>query len=137
MKQSPYAISAANETLIRECQVLIANMTPFRGPSADVGTAFEMGFARGLGLALFAYTNMPGAFEERTASFLQGNVHRRLTGELDDAHGMEIEAYNLIDNLMLDGALYASGTEIVVNTTSSASLYTDLWPCATFQPVAT
>src|SRR5437763_51598 len=34
-------ISAANEGLIRSCQAVVANMTPFRGPSADVGTAYE------------------------------------------------------------------------------------------------
>ena len=39
-------ISRANETLIRSCQLLIAHVTPFRGPSCDVGTAYEMGFAR-------------------------------------------------------------------------------------------
>ena len=43
-------ISADNEDLIRSCNLLIANLTPFRGPSADVGTAYEIGFARALGL---------------------------------------------------------------------------------------
>ena len=32
-----FAIHAANERLIRSCQLLVANLTPFRGPSADVG----------------------------------------------------------------------------------------------------
>src|ERR1700681_299298 len=42
-------ISADNEATIRSCDLLIANLTPFRGPSADVGTAYELGFARALG----------------------------------------------------------------------------------------
>ena len=53
-------ISVANEDMIRTCGLMIANMTPFRGPSADVGTAYEMGFARALGLPVFAYTNVAG-----------------------------------------------------------------------------
>ena len=31
-----FLISEANEKLIRSCHALIANMTPFRGVSADV-----------------------------------------------------------------------------------------------------
>jgi len=97
------AISAANEQLMRGSHFIIANMTPFRGPSTDVGTAYEMGFARALGLPVFAYTNDPTRFEQRTQQFLS-----RL-GELDpdgtDAHHMSIEAFELSDNLMLAGAL--------------------------------
>src|SRR5690242_19069144 len=59
-KLKGYAISAANEELIRSCQLLVANMTPFRGPSTDVGTAYEMGFARALNMPVFAYTNALG-----------------------------------------------------------------------------
>lgn len=55
-------ISAENEALIRSCQLVIANMTPFRGPSADVLTAYEMGFARGLGLPVFACSNVSARF---------------------------------------------------------------------------
>ena len=29
------------------CDAMIVNLTPFRGPSADVGSAYEMGFMRG------------------------------------------------------------------------------------------
>ena len=44
-------ISAANEGLMRTCNLLIANLTPFRGVSADAGTAFEVGFHAGAGSA--------------------------------------------------------------------------------------
>ena len=46
-------IAMRNETHIRSCQAVIANLTPFRGPSADVGTVYEVGFARALGLLIF------------------------------------------------------------------------------------
>jgi nucleoside 2-deoxyribosyltransferase len=45
-RETAFKISEANENLIRGCVGVIANMTPFRGISADVGTAFEMGFKR-------------------------------------------------------------------------------------------
>ena len=31
-------IALTNEGLIRDCDIVIANVTPFRGPSADAGT---------------------------------------------------------------------------------------------------
>ena len=44
-----HAIAIANETLMRGCDAIIANLTPYRGASADVGTAFELGFMRAFG----------------------------------------------------------------------------------------
>ena len=41
LKDAGRLISRANEDLMQSCDLLIANMTPFRGPSMDVGTAFE------------------------------------------------------------------------------------------------
>ena len=51
------AISRAMERVMRGCDAMIVNLTPFRGPSADVGSAYEMGFMRALGRPIFAYTN--------------------------------------------------------------------------------
>ncbi len=42
-------ISHGNEQLMRSCDLLIANCTPFRSVSMDVGTAFEIGFMQALG----------------------------------------------------------------------------------------
>jgi nucleoside 2-deoxyribosyltransferase len=55
-------ISDVNEGLIKSCELVIANITPFRGPSADVGTVYEMGFAHALGKRVFAYTNVAASF---------------------------------------------------------------------------
>lgn len=48
--QAAMRIGQHDEEMIRSCFAIIANITPFRGPSADVGTAYEMGFGRALGL---------------------------------------------------------------------------------------
>ena len=62
-------ISVANEGLMRSCDALIANLTPFRGVSADSGTAFEVGFMRALGRPVFGYTNVIANYTARSAAF--------------------------------------------------------------------
>src|SRR3569833_149741 len=55
-------IALRNEAHIRSCAAVVANLTPFRGPSADVGTVYELGFARGLGLRVFGYATVATPF---------------------------------------------------------------------------
>ena len=101
-----------NERLIRSCDAVLANLTPFRGPSADVGTVFEIGFAHALGLLVVGYTTSPHLFEERTRQWAlnQGmTVQRRDDGSLEDGDGLQIEGFGLTDNLMIDGAILARG----------------------------
>jgi nucleoside 2-deoxyribosyltransferase len=119
-------ISADNEDLIRSCNLVIANITPFRGPSADVGTAYEIGFARALGLPVYAYSNVAGSLLERTRGALGEPVKERAGGGLEDADGMQIEDFDCVDNLMLDGAVEASGTKIVVNAVPADRRFVDL-----------
>lgn len=119
-------ISAANEALIRGCQLVIANMTPFRGPSADVGTSYEMGFARGLGLPVFAYTNASARFAERVSAAIPGGARPGADGDLADDCGMTIEPFGLRENLMLECAIAASGAEIAVHGADEERLFTDL-----------
>ena len=117
-------ISAGNEDMIRSCNLLIANLTPFRGPSADVGTAYEMGFA--LGLPVFAYSNVAGNLLERTRDALGTQVRERGVGGLEDADGMLLEDFDCVDNLMLDGAVEASGTQLVISPTPADRRFVDL-----------
>ena len=119
-------ISAVNEDLIKTCDLVIANITPFRGPSADVGTAYEMGFAHALGKSVFAYTNVALPFTERTIKALNVQVKRSNDGKLRDAHGMFIEEVDLTDNLMIDGCIHASGKRLVVEGAPADQLFTYL-----------
>lgn len=93
------AIFQANADLMRGCDATIANMTPFRGPSCDPGTAYEVGFMSGLGKSVAAYTNDPRPFTDRS------------TG-LDT---LTVERFGMVDNLMLDGAVHANGLEIIIH----------------------
>ncbi|MFQ3623072.1 MAG: nucleoside 2-deoxyribosyltransferase [Acetobacteraceae bacterium] len=108
--QRAFAIAAGNEALIRSCVALIANLTPFRGVSADVGTVYELGFARGLGLALYAYTNEARDYAARV---------------LERPDGMDIEDFGLSDNLMLEGGIAASGGVFVRAEAAAADPYRD------------
>ena len=119
------AISRAMERVMRRCDAMIVNLTPFRGPSADVGSAYEMGFMRALGRPLFAYSNDGRSFPDRIASFC-GAVRTRTTGEHEDAAGMAIEPFALHDNLMLAGGIIASGGCVIVEAAPATERYTSL-----------
>ena len=112
-------IALRNEAHMAGCAGLIANLTPFRGPSADPGTVFEIGYMRALGRPLFGWSNSSAPFTERTRAFLG------ITGE-HDSDGMFIEAYGLTDNLMIDAAILASGGALFVHAASDAARWTDL-----------
>ena len=59
----------------------------------DVGTAWEMGFAWGLGLPIVGYTTDHRPYSERVEG------HRRAGAPSDE---YEVEDFNLVDNLMPD-----------------------------------
>lgn len=128
-------ISRANEQLMQTCDLIIANMTPFRGPNADTGTAYEMGFMRAQGKAVFAYANVYTATDglsgrqhiDRVRTYY-GDVVARDGGKgfEDPKQKMLIEDFGMVDNLMLDSAVFHSGGEIVVTPVSEDNRYTDL-----------
>ncbi|CCG08693.1 nucleoside 2-deoxyribosyltransferase [Pararhodospirillum photometricum] len=100
------AIFNANIDLIRGCDGVIANMTPFRGPSMDVGTAFEMGFAAALGKPVIGYTDDLGEYVDRVVTFYRGHVTREGCA-WRDPDGLTIEDFSQVDNLMMCGAALA------------------------------
>lgn len=98
-------IALANEALIRSSDALIANLTPFRGPSADAGTLFEVGFMRALGRPVFGYTNTPLDYRHRAE--MQRSLPR-LPYEGDRAD-IDVEDFDLAENLMIEIAIIESG----------------------------
>jgi len=99
-----FTISDANEALIREADIVVANLTPFRGASADVGTVYELGMARGLGIRTHGYSNDPTLYSDRLLA-LFGDGQAQVPGEIRDRDGLKIEEFGLHDNLMIDGGL--------------------------------
>ncbi len=120
------AISRAMERAMRTCDAMIVNLTPFRGPSADVGSAYEMGFMRALGRPIFAYTNDDRPLFDRVVEFCGGRVRERPTGVHEDSDGTAIESFTLRDNLMLEGGVIASGGCLVAESAAHVERYTSL-----------
>jgi nucleoside 2-deoxyribosyltransferase len=116
-------ISLANEALIAACDLLIANMTPFRGVSMDVGTAFEVGYMRALRRPVLGYTNTPLDLRERSETGRAGGV--RLPFDCD-APAVEVEDFGLAENLMIEIAVMESGFTVVRRAVPPGAEMTDL-----------
>jgi nucleoside 2-deoxyribosyltransferase len=122
----PHRIALRNEAHIRGADALIANLTPFRGPSADVGTVFELGFMRALNRPVFGWSNGPPVFLARTRAFLGEAAKQAADGVWRDGEGMALESFGCLDNLMIDGAVMASGGVLEVAERDAATRWTDL-----------
>ena len=115
-------ISQGNEALMRSCDALIANLTPFRGVSADAGTAFEVGFMRALGRPVLGYSNTPIGLHRRSEIY-------RATPRLPfdgDAPDVAIEDFDLAENLMIEIAIEASGSRLVLHRAPPGKELADL-----------
>lgn len=122
------AISTANESLMHGCAAVIANITPFRGPGMDAGTAFEIGFMRALGRPVFCYTASALPHAERALRWAGAAVRERPGAGMEDGDGLLIESFGMVENLMIDGAVAASGGCIATPTEPVAARpdYSDL-----------
>ncbi len=95
------AIYRKDIAMMQRSDVIIANLTPFGGASADAGTLIEVGWFLGQGKPVFGYSNAADNFETRM---------RRQLGDNDAALG--IEGFHLPDNLMIVGAVESGGYPI-------------------------
>jgi len=95
--------------LMDSCDLVIANLTPFRGPSMDVGTAIEMGYMYGCGKLIFGYTNISADYADRVES-----------------DGFMIESFGLVDNLMVEGSICRTGGVVVRTEILPDDIYTSL-----------
>ncbi len=92
--------------MMEASDLVIANLTPFRGVSADSGTLVEVGWFLGRGLPVFGYSNSAVPFTGRTRAHLAA---------LPDAMpGLSVEGFGLPDNLMIPGAVLQGGGHPVV-----------------------
>ena len=110
----------ANIELMDRAYAVTANMVRFRGPSMDVGTAFEMGYMRGLGKPVFAYYDAapfygreeaPGLYVDRVRE--HGSQSVGDTGV--DADGHAVDDFEMADNLMMIGALESGAGAIAAD----------------------
>jgi nucleoside 2-deoxyribosyltransferase len=106
-------IGRVNKLKIAASDGVIANITPFRGVSADVGTVYEIGYADGLGIPVFAYSNSSTLYSERNFEVFNSNL---------DTNGWLIEDFDLIDNLMIDTAVLDSTNTLIYSAGTIADL---------------
>ena len=94
---------AARMARLRQADAGVVNLTPWRGPSADPGAAFETGVLAGLGRPIFAYLNVPdesqAEYVDRVDSFV--GAQRDEAGVWRDGDGCVVEDYGLPETVML------------------------------------
>ena len=117
------AIFRGNEAMMDGCEAIIANLTPFRGPGADAGTVYELGFMAGKGRLCLGYTNDPSCYADRARRFTEVTTK---AGRLVDSDGLTVEDFGLPDNLMMIHALELHGCPLVTPRERPADVWHDL-----------
>ncbi|MCM0612948.1 nucleoside 2-deoxyribosyltransferase [Marinobacter sediminum] len=114
-----FRIYRANRELMDSCDAIIANLTPFRGISADPGTVFEVGYIIGQGKPAFGFTLDNRNYRERAGS------------NPKDPLGYMIEDFELGDNLMIDCGIAESGGQIFAVQAGAEHSYfsSDVFQC--------
>lgn len=101
--------------MMRSCDLIVANFTPFRGVSMDVGTAVESGFMFASGKPVYGYTNVAEHYGNRVAVAFP---------DLSETH--LVEDFDLVDNLMCEGAVRRSGGCVIRHAARPAEIFSDL-----------
>ena len=111
------AIRAQNLDKIRAADAVIACISPFRGPGADAGTAWEMGYAEALGKPVVAWSEEAGDYRSRVAADVdpKGVYWCR-------QHGMIVEDFGLTDNLMLTAGPVPAERDFEADVKAAATL---------------
>lgn len=91
------AIFRKDVEMMEASDIIIANLTPFRGASADAGTLVELGWFLGRNRPAFGYSNSATPFAGRSRS--------QIAARPDAIPGMSVEEFGIGDNLMVVGAL--------------------------------
>jgi nucleoside 2-deoxyribosyltransferase len=122
-KDASLQIFRGNETMMIAADAIIANLTPFRGPGADAGSVYELGYMAGRGKLCLGYSNDPSCYADRVREFTA--VASR-DGCLIDAQGLTVEDFGLTDNLMMIHALDLHGCALVTPSQAPADIWHDL-----------
>jgi nucleoside 2-deoxyribosyltransferase len=101
-EKNGYLIYEGNLKLINSCNAILANISPFRGPSVDAGTAFEIGYGLAKGLVVVCYTSQQSLYKDRVIP-----------------DGLLIEDFEMVDNLMI----HCASQGRIFNNSSKAIQY--------------
>lgn len=84
---------------ILEADIIVANLTPFRGHEMDSGTAFEVGFADALGKHIYGYSNIYETYLERMLNI--PGTYQDHNGAWRDKENNVIENFDITENCMI------------------------------------
>jgi nucleoside 2-deoxyribosyltransferase len=116
-------IFRGNEAMMNAADAIIANLTPFRGPGADAGTVYELGYMAARGKLCLGYCNDPRLYAERVAAMTELKTG---DGVLSDPQGLTVENFGLADNLMMIHALDLHGCPLVTPRHAPVDIWHDL-----------
>ncbi len=111
------------EAMMDQADAIIANLTPFRGPGADPGTVYELGYMAARGKRCFGYSNDPSPYVDRVRRSMSVTPQ---DGRLVDASGLTVENFGLSDNLMMVHALDLHGCALVTPKHPATDIWHDL-----------
>jgi nucleoside 2-deoxyribosyltransferase len=102
-KTDPLSIYIANCNLIRQCDIVLANVNEFRGIEPDSGTCFELGYAAALDKQIVMYLSDTRPLIEKVYLSLYGFISPTTTtiNSKLDINGYDVEDFDLPLNLML------------------------------------
>lgn len=128
--ETAYKIGKANEGLMKMCQVILVNMTPWRGSSMDTGTAFEVGYMSHKydydpNVLIIGYYE--GDCDLNYIKRVAGDVTPDEHGTYRDEAGMSIENFGLSENLMIPAAIHKTGGEIYLSFQEAVNHIEPLW----------
>ena len=107
---SAQEIYRRNEKAMLDADYCLANITPFRSISGDVGTVYEIGFMLALKRKVWAYSNDPRPHGERVwTDWLRQDGAPQQRGP----DGLAIEIHGLTDNLMIDLGIMEGGGQVL------------------------
>ena len=116
----------ANVELIKQCDVIIANITPFRGACIDDGTAWEIGYAFALGKKVYGYTvynndllaNVTQEMWDMEDHNFEGGTNSEYTIVENFGHPVNLM---IIDSIKSSGgSIYSSYEECLIDLAASA-----------------
>lgn len=126
------AIGKADEDMMFNCclgnriGIILANMTPFHGPSMDIGTGFEMGYMSALAdmkknVIIIGYTDDKRSFQTRVIEDHYNNAPIiEQNGLKYGPDGNLIEFLNQAENLMITHAIEKTGGKLVYSFEEAA-----------------
>ncbi|MBA2649787.1 MAG: nucleoside 2-deoxyribosyltransferase [Legionella sp.] len=135
-QETAYNISKGNETSMDQCQIILANMTPWHGsPSMDVGTAFEVGYMsckakfRPLDTLIIGYYegDVEQDYSKRVAQYYNHQIIEQKDGRVTDITGVTLENFTLCENLMIPAAIKKTGGDIFLSFEEAVNNISLLW----------